>query len=147
MVSYKIEVYLERKSWMKLSKINVRFQSDIEKVYSAITCVEEYRWRSDLADVKLLDREHFIETSHSRKTLKYTIIAKHPTTRFELIYENQRVKGHIVVLLQAKDEGCEVDFIEECESKNRLLKRFENMSKVRKKQKQYVEDLKLYLNE
>ena len=38
MVSYKIEVYLERKSWMKLSKINVRFQSDIEKVYSAITC-------------------------------------------------------------------------------------------------------------
>ena len=132
---------------MKLSKINAKFQCDIEKVYSAITQVEEYHWRSDLVDAKLIDRDHFIETNHLRKTMKYTIISKHPTTRYELIYENHHLKGHVVILLQAKDGGCEVDFIEECESKNRLLSKFDSLNKIKKKQKQYVADLKLYLQD
>ena len=45
---------------MAVSKIQAVFHSDIENVWNIVTSLENYKWRSDLSRIEIINEKQFI---------------------------------------------------------------------------------------
>ncbi len=130
---------------MAVSNIKAIFHSDIQRVWAVVTSLEDYRWRSDLGKIEIVDQKQFIEYTKEGYATTFTVTATEPCKRWEFDMENSNMKGHWVGIFTQKGEETEVDFTESVTAKKILMKPFVG-AYLKKQQKRYVSDLQKALS-
>lgn len=135
---------------MRKSNITAIFKSDVKTVWNIITNNADYTWRSDLSRIDILDNgERFIEYTKGGFSTTFTIIKKEQYKIYEFDMENKNMTGHwIGIFSETKDNGTRIDFAEEINIKNPILKALSYMfMNIKKMQETYVTDLRKRLDE
>ena len=123
------------------SNIKKQFYCDKNLLWNIITDNSDYRWRSDLSKIEVVDNEHFIEYTKNGFPTYFTITAKEKLKEYKFDLENSNLKGKwIGIFNELSDGSVELNFTEEIEVKNFILRL---MAKVYLKgqQKRYINDL------
>ncbi|MDE6209969.1 MAG: SRPBCC family protein [Lachnospiraceae bacterium] len=129
---------------MAISKINVIFKSDIQKVWKTVTSLEDWAWRSDLSKIEVINEKQFVEYTKEGYATTFTITATEPFKRWEFDMENDNIKGHWVGVFTKKGEQTEIEFTEDVIAKKIFMKPFVK-AYLKKQQKLYVSDLEKIL--
>ena len=114
---------------------------DVQQVWTVVTGVENYSWRSDLSRTEVLSAEQFVEHTQTGAQTLFTITAAEPGRRWELDMENSRMRGHWVGLFSEKGAETAIQFTETLHVKNPLLRPFVKRY-LRKQQARFVADLR-----
>ncbi len=132
---------------MALSTIEAEFQSSVEKVWSIVTSLEEYLWRSDLGKiVVVIPKRQFEEHTKDGYVTRFTITVCEPCKRYEFDMENDNMKGHWTGVFSYQDGKTKIVFTENVTAKKIFMKPFVG-AYLRKQQAAYVRDLKQVLGE
>lgn len=126
---------------MAISNVKVLLRSDIKKVWNIVTSLEEYRWRSDLSKIEVLNEKQFIEYTRDGFATTFTITACEQYKRWEFDMENDNIKGHWIGVFTDKNGQTEIDFTEDVTAKKIIMKPFVKAF-LKKQQELYVSDLK-----
>lgn len=129
---------------MAEAKIKVLLQSDIKKVWDTVTSLTDYKWRSDLSKIDIVDENKFIEYTKEGYATDFTVTAKEQYKRWEFDMENGNMKGHWTGLFSQKDGQTEIEFIEEAQAKKVFMKPFVK-GYLKKQQERYIADLRKVL--
>ena len=114
---------------------------DVQQVWTVLTGVEDYSWRSDLSRTEVLSAEQFVEHTQTGDQTLFTITAAEPGRRWELDMENRRMRGHWVGLFSGKGAETAIQFTETLHVKKPLLRPFVKRY-LRKQQARFVADLR-----
>ena len=130
---------------MAVSNLRATLICPIEIVWDTVTNLNDYSWRSDLKDVRIIDEYNFIEiTKDGIETyFKITECIKYQSWIFEI--ENKNIKGTWVGKFYAEGDKTILDFTENIVSKKSILKPFTSLY-LKRQQKIYFRDLKAKLN-
>ena len=130
---------------MAVSNLRATLICLIEIVWDTVTNLNDYSWRSDLKDVRIIDEHNFIEiTKDGIETyFKITECIKYQSWIFEI--ENKNIKGTWVGKFYAEGDKTILDFTENIVSKKSILKPFISLY-LKRQQKIYFRDLKAKLN-
>lgn len=126
---------------MAVSKIKAVFQNDIQTVWNIVTSLENYKWRSDLSKIEILNEKQFIEYTKDGYATTFTITVQEPCKRWEFDMENSNMKGHWTGIFTEKDGQTEIDFTEDVTAKKLIMKPFVKAF-LKKQQEQYISDLR-----
>lgn len=129
---------------MAVSNLKAVFQSSIVNVWDIVTSLENYRWRSDLSKIEILNDKQFVEYTKDGYPTMFTITLTEPYKRWEFDMENSHMKGHWTGIFTEKDGNTEIDFTEEAMAKKVIMKPFVKLY-LKKQQKLYIADLKKIL--
>ena len=129
---------------MAISNIKVSLPCDIQKVWEAVTSLEDYAWRSDLGKIEIVNENQFIEYTKDGYATTFTITVKEPCNRYEFDMENGNMQGHWTGIFTKKGNSTELDFTEDVTAKKLLMKPFVK-GDLKKQQQLYVSDLKKFL--
>ena len=102
---------------MAVSNIKAVFPCDIKKVWETVTSLENYKWRSDLSRIVILNEKHFVEYTKDGCATAFTITAAEPYERWEFVMENRNIKGRWIGVFTQKDGQTEIDFTEDVTAK------------------------------
>ena len=130
---------------MAISKIKAVFPCSVQKVWSVVTSLENYSWRSDLSKVEKLNSNQFVEYTKEGYSTTFTITATEPFKSWEFDMENNNIKGHWVGLFSQSGEETMIDFTESVVAKKIFMKPFVK-GYLKKQQLLYVADLKKALS-
>ena len=125
---------------MAISKIKAVFHSDLHTVWEVVTSLENYRWRSDLSRIEVVNENQFIEYTKDGYATTFTITASVPFERWEFDMENGNMKGHWTGVFKGRGGETEIEFTEDVTAKKLILKPFVK-GYLKKQQKQYILDL------
>ena len=130
---------------MAVSNLKATLICPIEIVWDTVTNLNDYSWRSDLKDVRIIDEYNFIEiTKDGIETyFKITECIKYQSWIFEI--ENKNIKGTWIGKFYAEGDKTILDFTENIVSKKSILKPFISLY-LKRQQKIYFRDLKAKLN-
>lgn len=130
---------------MAVSNLRATLICPIEIVWDTVTNLNDYSWRSDLKDVRIIDENNFIEiTKNGVETyFRITECIKYQSWIFEI--ENKNIKGTWVGKFYAEGDKTILDFTENIVSKKSILKPFISLY-LKRQQKIYFRDLKAKLN-
>lgn len=130
---------------MAVSNLKATLICPIEIVWDTVTNLNDYSWRSDLKDVRIIDEHSFIEiTKDGIETyFKITECIKYQSWIFEI--ENKNIKGTWIGEFYAEGDKTILDFTENIVSKKSILKPFISLY-LKRQQKIYFRDLKAKLN-
>lgn len=127
---------------MTISNIKANLNSDLISVWNTITSLENYHWRSDIKEIKVIEpNQVFIEYSNDGYPTKFTITKFEPYHTYEFDIENENMKGHWIGTLNESNGVVNVDFTENIVAKKILLKPFVK-AYLKKQQNLYIQDLK-----
>lgn len=126
---------------MAVSKIQAVFHSDIENVWNIVTSLENYKWRSDLSRIEIINEKQFIEYTKDGYATTFTITAQEPCKRWEFDMENSNIKGHWTGIFSEAEGQTVIDFTEDVTAKKLIMKPFVK-AYLKKQQEQYIFDLK-----
>lgn len=127
---------------MTISNIKANLNSDLISVWNTITSLENYHWRSDIKEIKVIEpNQVFIEYSNDGYPTKFTITKFEPYHTYEFDIENENMKGHWIGTLNESNGVVNVDFTEDIVAKKILLKPFVK-AYLKKQQYLYIQDLK-----
>lgn len=130
---------------MAVSNMRATLIYPIEIVWDTVTNLNDFSWRSDLKDVRIIDEHNFIEiTKDGIETyFKITECIKYQSWIFEI--ENKNIKGTWVGKFYAEGDKTILDFTENIVSKKSILKPFIRLY-LKRQQRIYFRDLKAKLN-
>ena len=130
---------------MATSNMKVTILCPIEIVWDTVTNLNDFSWRSDLKDVRIIDENNFIEiTKNGVETyFRITECIKYQSWIFEI--ENKNIKGAWVGKFYVEDDKTILDFTETVVSKKLIFKPFISLY-LKRQQKIYFRDLKAKLN-
>ena len=126
---------------MAITNIKATFQCDIQRVWSVVTSLKNYSWRSDLRRIEVISETQFVEYTKDGYSTTFTITATEPFRRWEFDMENDNMKGHWTGLFSQTGEEITIDFTEDVVAKKLLMKPFVK-GYLKKQQALYVADLK-----
>ena len=129
---------------MAISNIKVSLPCDIQKVWKAVTSLEDCTWRSDLGKIEIVNENQFIEYTKDGYATTFTITVKESYKRYEFDIENGNMQGHWTGIFTKKGNSTELDFTEDVTAKKLFLKPFVK-GYLKKQQQLYVSDLKKFL--
>lgn len=130
---------------MAISNIKVTLLCSIEKVWNKVTDLNDFVWRSDLKNIRIIDTNNFIEISKEgiETSFKVTECIKYRSWAFEI--ENENIEGTWTGKFYSHGDKTTLAFTENIVSKKLIFKPFVG-SYLRKQQKLYFKDLKKALN-
>lgn len=130
---------------MAISNIKVTLLCPVEIVWDTVTNLNNFSWRSDLKDVKIIDEHNFIEISKNgiETYFRITECIKYRSWIFEI--DNKNIKGFWLGKFYSKDDKTILDFTENVVSKKVIFKPFISFY-LKRQQKIYFRDLKVKLN-
>ena len=127
---------------MAISNIKADFETEIEKVWKAITSLEEYSWRSDLDRIEVNEQgKEFVEYTKDGYATKFTITVYEPHKRYEFDMENDNMSGHWTGIFTYENGVTSIDFTEKIEAKKLIMKPFVK-GYLKKQQAAYIADLR-----
>ena len=74
---------------MATSKVTVHFSCPVQQVWHTVTDLAHTAWRSDLAQVEVLDEVHFVEHTKSGYTTNFVVTACEPIRFWAFTMENR----------------------------------------------------------
>nr|WP_315035965.1 polyketide cyclase [uncultured Lachnoanaerobaculum sp.] len=130
---------------MAIANIKVTLLCPIEKVWDKVTDLNDFIWRSDLINIRIIDENTFVEISKDGIETYFKVIEciKNQSWSFEI--ENKNIKGTWTGKFYSHGDKTTLDFTENIMSKKIIFKPFVG-SYLRKQQKLYFKDLKKALN-
>lgn len=130
---------------MAISIIKVTLLCPVEIVWDTVTNLNNFSWRSDLKDVKIIDEHNFIEISKNgiETYFRITECIKYRSWIFEI--DNKNIKGFWLGKFYSKGDKTILDFTENVVSKKVIFKPFISFY-LKRQQKIYFRDLKVKLN-
>ena len=130
---------------MAISNIKVTLLCPVEIVWDTVTNLNNFSWRSDLKDVKIIDEHNFIEISKNgiETYFRITECIKYRSWIFEI--DNKNIKGFWLGKFYSKGDKTILDFTENVVSKKVIFKQFISFY-LKRQQKIYFRDLKVKLN-
>ena len=130
---------------MAISNMKVTLLCPVEIVWNTVTNLNDFSWRSDLNDVRIIDENNFIEiTKNGVETyFRITECIKYQSWIFEI--ENKNIKGTWVGKFYVEDDKTILDFTENVVSKKLIFKPFISLY-LKRQQRIYFKDLKVKLN-
>ena len=129
------------------SNIKKQFSCDKNKLWNIITANSNYKWRTDLSKIEIIDETHFVEYTINNFPTYFTITAKEKLKEYKFDLENANLKGKWTGIFKELPNGnVELDFTEEIEVNNFIMKIFAK-SYLKSQQKRYMKDLERALNE
>ena len=126
---------------MAISNIKVSLPCDIQKVWKAVTSLEDCTWRSDLGKIEIVNENQFIEYTKDGYATTFTITVKESYKRYEFDIENGNMQGHWTGIFTKKGNSTELDFTEDVTAKKLFMKPFVK-GYLKKQQERYITDLK-----
>jgi hypothetical protein len=130
---------------MAVSNLKAELYAEIEKVWALITSSDS-SWRSDLREIRQIDKLNFIEVDKNGFETHFKITESKPNTLLEFDIENNNLTGHWKGKLYIKDGKTHIDFTEDITPKKIIMKPFVKFY-LRKQQAAYLCDLKKALGE
>ncbi len=110
---------------MVKATIKAVFESDIQTVWGVVTDVEKYsEWRSDLSKCEIVDEKHFTEYTKDGYATYFTVTNTETFKCWEFDMKNSNMTGHWIGKFSAKGNTTEVEFMEEVNVKNIIMKLF-----------------------
>ncbi len=132
---------------MAISNIRVLLPYDLEKVWSIVVSLDNYKWRSDLSSIEIVeDGKQFIEHTKDGYATEFKITALKPMSRYEFDMNNANMHGHWVGIFSKEQSGCLIDFTEDVTAKKVIMKPFVK-GYLKKQQATYLADLKKALEQ
>lgn len=129
------------------SNIKKQFSCDKNKLWDIITDNSNYKWRTDLSKIEIIDENHFIEYTKNNFPTYFTITAKEKLKEYKFDLENANLKGRWIGTFKELPNGqIELDFTEEIEV-NSLIMKLLAKPYLKSQQKRYMRDLERALNE
>ena len=128
------------------SNIKKQFSCDKNKLWDIITDNSNYKWRTDLSKIEIIDENHFIEYTKNNFPTYFTITAKEKLKEYKFDLENANLKGRWIGTFKELPNGqIELDFTEEIEV-NSLIMKLLAKPYLKSQQKRYMRDLEKELN-
>ena len=128
------------------SNIKKQFSCDKNKLWDIITDNSNYKWRTDLSKIEIIDETHFIEYTKNSFPTYFTITAKEKLKEYKFDLENDKIKGKWVGIFKELPNGnIELDFTEEIEVNSFIMKLLAKPY-LKSQQKRYMKDLEKELN-
>ena len=128
------------------SNIKKQFSCDKNKLWDIITDNSNYKWRTDLYKIEIIDENHFIEYTKNNFPTYFTITAKEKLKEYKFDLENANLKGRWIGTFKELPNGqIELDFTEEIEV-NSLIMKLLAKPYLKSQQKRYMRDLEKELN-
>ena len=128
------------------SNIKKQFSCDRNKLWDIITNNSNYKWRTDLSKIEIIDENHFIEYTKNNFPTYFTITAKEKLKEYKFDLENANLKGRWIGTFKELPNGqIELDFTEEIEV-NSLIMKLLAKPYLKSQQKRYMRDLEKELN-
>lgn len=112
-----------------------------EAVWTLVTDLSRWDWRSDLSRIDLGEEGRFSETDKSGVITGFTITSWEPPVRWEFDLENQNLTGHWEGIFQEADGGTEVRLTEWISPKKPWMAPFVK-GFLKKQQAAYLADLR-----
>ena len=132
------------------SEITATFKTDIKTVWDVVTNNNDYKWRSDIEHIEIIDNGNtFIEYTPNGISTKFTITKKNLYNRYEFNLENKSFTGSwIGNFSEIKEGGTKIIFTENIFVKNPIIRVLSYLfMDLKKIQNNYILDLKRKLGE
>lgn len=126
---------------MAVSSAAVHFPCPVERVWRTVTDLTNTAWRSDLAQVEVLDETHFTERTRSGCSTNFTVTACKPLCFWAFTMENGNMSGYWEGRFEAEKEGTWFTCIEAVTAKRWWMRPFVS-GYLKRQQKRYLEDLR-----
>ena len=128
------------------SNIKKQFSCDKNKLWNIIIDNSNYKWRTDLSKIEIIDETHFVEYTTNNFPTYFTITAKEKLKEYKFDLENANLKGKWIGIFKELTNGnIELDFTEEIEV-NSLIMKLLAKSYLKSQQKRYMKNLERELN-
>lgn len=131
---------------MATSKVTVHFPCTVEQVWQTVTDLAHIAWRSDLAQVEVLDEAHFIEHTKSGYAVSFTVTACEPPRFWAFTMENSNMYGSWEGIFEAEEDGARLTCTETVNAKHWWMRPFVP-GYLKRQQKLYLNDLRKELLE
>lgn len=129
------------------TKKTYKLNSTAEKVWEVVTDLENWKWRSDLGALEILETgKRFIEYTKEGFPTTFAVTACEKPYRYEFTMENANLSGTWKGVFRPVSGGCEAEFTEQVTVKKWFMKPFAG-GYLKKQQEQYFQDLKAALGE
>ena len=102
---------------MSTANIKVTFLCASEKVWDTVTDLSNYKWRSDIDRIKIIDNSRFIEYSKEGIPTIFKITKKKRYHLWEFKVENENIKGTWTGKFYPQGEKTTLDFTESVTAK------------------------------
>ncbi|WP_086347956.1 SRPBCC family protein [Candidatus Enterococcus clewellii] len=126
---------------MATATVKAVFDCEIEQIWSIVTSLTDYSWRSDLDRVEIISNTKFIEYTPEGYTTTFTITATDYLNYWSFDLENDNIKGSWTGSFSRKGEKTEIVFTENVTAKKLWMKPFVK-AYLKKQQAQYMKDLR-----
>ncbi|MCR5024870.1 MAG: SRPBCC family protein [Lachnospiraceae bacterium] len=126
---------------MAVSNITEIIDADLQKVWNVVTSLNNFGWRSDLSDLKIISEKKFVEYSKDGYPTTFTITNTEPYKCWEFDMENDNMTGHWKGIFTRVDDKTEISFTEDVTAKKLIMRPFVRFY-LKKQQTRYVTDLK-----
>lgn len=127
------------------SKVEFYINKDIKTVWEAVTNNKDYKWRSDLSKIEVIDDKQFIEFDKNNFPTYFKITKSEYLKRYEFQIENQNIRGTWIGIFEKQEENTtKLEFIEQIEVNSKLMKLLAKPY-LKSQQKRYMKDLKMKL--
>ena len=126
---------------MAVSSITEIIDADLQKVWNVVTSLNNFGWRSDLSDLKIISEKKFVEYSKDGYPTTFTITKTEPYKCWEFDMENENMTGHWKGIFTRIDDKTEISFTEEVMAKKLIMRPFVRPY-LKRQQFRYVTDLK-----
>ena len=128
------------------SNIKKQFSCDKNKLWNIIIDNSNYKWRTDLSKIEIIDETHFVEYTINNFPTYFTITTKEKLKEYKFDLENANLKGKWIGIFKELTNGnIELDFTEEIEV-NSLIMKLLAKSYLKSQQKRYMKNLERELN-
>lgn len=105
------------------SNIKATFSCEIEKVWNKVVSLEDYSWRSDLDNIKVIKKKkEFIEYTKDGYATRFIITTMETCRRYEFDMENDTMSGHWTGLFAYQNGKTTIDFTEHVTAKKLFMK-------------------------
>ena len=126
---------------MAVSSITEIIDADLQRVWDVVTSLDNFRWRSDLSDLKIISEKEFVEYTKDGYATTFTITKTEPYKCWEFDMENENMTGHWKGIFTRIEEKTEISFTEDVTAKKLIMRPFVRFY-LKKQQTRYVTDLK-----
>lgn len=134
----------------RISEVTAYFNSNIKSVWNVVTNNSDYKWRSDIKKIEILNSgKEFIEYTNSGNATRFIITKKIEYNEYEFNMENKMFtgfwNGHFS---ETETGGTKIIFKENILIKNPIINVLSYfLMDLKKMQNTYISDLKKKLGE
>ena len=106
---------------MKRFTVVAEFPCDCKTVWDIVTDNKNYRWRSDLSRIEVINETCFDEYTKEGFVTRFRITEKEPYQIYRFAMENKNMCGNWIGLFEKRDGGTQITFTEEVQVKNPIM--------------------------